>query len=385
MIKLFVLSLAAVALVLFLRQGGRYIQRGEATSFRPTPGPWPKAAVIVPVAGVYPELTENLRSRLTQEYPHYQVIFATHSEDDPAVAAIRSLLATYNFARLVICGPAISCSQKNHNLLTGLKAIAPEVDILVFSDANQMTPAHWLKALVQPLVRGEAGVSSSFHHIIPHDNRLATIGRCISVFMIYLGKGISSWDQPWGGSTAIKRDLFQNLQMGSFWSRTVVDDVTLAKKLRLNNLRMAAASGAVLATPARETLASWENWFIRQWIYLKFYFPLPWLAAGVGIFSLLSLVLVSCGQLLLGLMGAVSWQYAGLGGCFLIMLTATFSFLRRLHPRPGPWPAFVPAIFLALGMAAWCHAKTWFTRELRWRHLVYTVDDQGLVSKIQEV
>ena len=66
------------------------------------------------------------------------------------------------------------------------------MEILVFSDANQTTPAHWLQALVQPLVQGEAVVSSSFHHIIPQDNRLATLGRSFAVFMIYLGKGISS-------------------------------------------------------------------------------------------------------------------------------------------------------------------------------------------------
>ena len=125
-----------------------------------------RAAVIVPVAGVYPELKENLRSRLTQDYPQYQVIFATRSEDDPATEVIRTLLPDYPLARLVICGPASGCSQKNHNLLAGLKAIEPEVDILVFSDANQTTPAHWLKALVQPLVQGEAGCIQqlSSHH-----------------------------------------------------------------------------------------------------------------------------------------------------------------------------------------------------------------------------
>jgi ceramide glucosyltransferase len=381
----FILGLAALSLLLFIRQGYRYIRMGEASSFQAASGPWPPAAVIVPVAGIYPGLKENLLSRLTQDYPHYQVIFATRSEADPATRVIRTLLPDYPLARLVICGPASGCSQKNHNLLEGLKATAPEVEVLVFSDANQTTPAHWLKALIQPLVQGKSSVSSSYHHIIPQDNHLATLGRSIAVFMIYLGKGISSWDQPWGGSTAIKRQTFQDLQVDRLWSRTVVDDVTLARKLQQNKIRMAAASGAVLATPARETMASWENWFIRQIVYLKFYFPFPWFMAGVGIFALLILVSLSMGQLLLAMLGHVSWHNTGMAGSFLIILTAVFFFLRRLHPRPGPGSVYLIAIFLTLGMAAWCHARTWFTRDLRWRNLLYRVDDQGLVRKIQEI
>ena len=336
MLESFLLGLGALSLLLFVRQGYRYIRRGEASNFQAASGPWPLAAVIVPVAGIYPELKENLRSRLTQDYPHYQVIFATRSEDDPATRVIRTLLPDYPLARLVICGPASGCSQKNHNLLEGLKAIAPEVEVLVFSDANQITPAHWLKALVQPLVQGKASVSSSFHHIIPQDNHLATLGRSIAVFMIYLGKGISSWDQPWGGSMAIKREVFQDLQVDRLWSRTVVDDVTLARKLQQHNIRMAAASGAVLATPARETMASWENWFIRQILYLKFYFPLPWFMAGVGIFFLLVLVSLATAQLLLALLGHVSWHNTGMAGIFLIILNRHVLLLKKAPPPPWP-------------------------------------------------
>jgi cellulose synthase/poly-beta-1,6-N-acetylglucosamine synthase-like glycosyltransferase len=365
-------------------QGRRYILRGEASGFRRSSGPWPRVAVVIPVAGVYPGLTENLQSRLTQDYPQYQVVFATRSEDDPATGIIKKLLPDFPQAQLVVCGPASGCSQKNHNLLAGLKAVEPEVEILVFSDANQTTPAHWLQALVQPLIRGEALVSSSFHHIIPQDNCLATIGRCFSVFMIYLVKGLSSWDQPWGGSTAMKRDAFTRLAVSHIWSQTVVDDVTLAKRLQQAGVKIAAASGAVLATPARETMASWEDWFTRQLLYLKFYFPFPWMMAGVGIFFLLGLVLVAAGQVGLVAIGWLPWEDAGRSSMFLLVLTGFAVLFRPLHPRPGPWLSYLTAGYLSLAMVAWCHTKTWFTRELRWRNLVYTVDQQGQVTRIQE-
>ncbi len=276
--------LAAVMIWVLYYQGRRYIRRGEAVSFRSGAGPWPPAAVIVPVAGVYPELEENLRSRLTQNYPQYQVVFAVRSADDPATGIIKLLLPEFPRARLVICGPATGCSQKNHNLLGGLEAVDPDVQILVFSDANQMTPASLAASAGAASDQGDAAVSGSYHHVIPQDNRLATLGRSLAVFMIYLGKGISSWDQPWGGSTAILRETFEELEVSRLWSHTVVDDVSLAKRLQQAKVPMRAAAGAVLATPARETMASWQEWFIRQLIYLKFYFYCSLADGGGGNF-----------------------------------------------------------------------------------------------------
>jgi ceramide glucosyltransferase len=377
------MALAAVMIWVLYYQGHRYIRKGEAASFRKSAGPWPPAAVIVPAAGVYPELEENLRSRLTQNYPEYQVVFAVRSADDPAAGVINLLLPEFPRARLVICGPASGCSQKNHNLLGGLEAVEPGVQILVFSDANQMTPAHWLEALAQPLVQKKAAVSGSYHHVLPQDNHLATLGRSLAVFMIYLGKGISSWDQPWGGSTAILRQTFEELEVGRLWSRTVVDDVSLAKRLQQAKIPMTAAAGAVLATPARETMASWQEWFIRQLIYLKFYFYVPWLMAGVGIFAFLALVLLALAQIGLALFGWSSWNLTGTSILFLFTLIAFLALLRPLHPRPGPWLAYLHAGLLTLAMAAWCHMKTWFTWDIRWRNLVYTVDRKGTVTRIQ--
>jgi cellulose synthase/poly-beta-1,6-N-acetylglucosamine synthase-like glycosyltransferase len=380
---LIILVVVIIARLFWL--GRRYILRGEPGAYLPAPGPWPQVAVIIPVAGAGPDLEANLRSRLNQDYPHYQVIFATRSQDDPATPVIAALLPDFPQARLIYCGPASGCSQKNHNLLTGLRAIAPETAILVFGDANQTAPPHWLQALVAPLRRGEAVVASGFHHIIPRDTSLATLGRSFTVLMIYLGKGVAKWDQPWGGATAITTEAFTRLKVDRLWARTVVDDVTLARRLQEAGLKMAPAPGAALATPARETLASWQDWFIRQIIYLKFYFPVPWRLAGVGLFFLLGLILLSLGHLGLAVLGWLPWDGAALSVLILLTLTAFMARLRPLHPCPGPWLSYLLAGYLTLPMAAWCHAQTWFTRQIRWRRLVYTVDRQGLVTRIQEI
>lgn len=378
------MTLAVVAFVGIFFSGRRYIHKGRAATPPLASGPWPPVAVIIPVAGVYPGLAGNLRSRLTQDYPASQVILVTRSEADPAFGLIQTLLPDFPRARVLVSGPAAGCGQKNHNLLAGVAAVAPEVEILVFADANQWAPAHWLQNLVRPLLAGEAAVSSSFHHIRPQDYSLATLGRSFMVLLIYLGKGIPGWDQPWGGSTAIRREAFQELAVDQLWSRTVVDDVTLAKRLKQARMRMVPASGAELATPAAESLASYVSWLTRQLLYLKFYSPGAWLLAGVGIFLLLGLVLVALGQLLTAMITDAAWVRLAPSSLFLSAGLIVLALLRRLHPAPGPKGRYFAAAFLTLGLSAWSHARTWGRRELRWRHLVYTVNPQGEVTHIRE-
>lgn len=367
------------------RQGRLYIRRGEGEP-GPMPGEsWPEVALVIPVAGATPQLAANLRSRLTQDYPNYTVIFAVRSAADPAVAVINSLLPQFPSARLVVCGPAADCGQKNHNLLRSISAVGPKVAILVTADANQTAPPHWLRALVRPILNGEAEVASGFHHIVPLDHHLATLGRLVTVLLIYLGKGMSAWDQPWGGATAIRRQTWERLRVAELWAQTVVDDVTLAKRLQAAGVPMAAAAGAVLHTPAQETLGSWAAWLSRQWLYLKFYFPLPWALAGLGTLLLLGLVLMALGQVVLAGINGLAGPGALASAGFLLGLAGFFLALRRLHPHPGPWPSFLAAAFLTLALAAWCHARTWGRRTLAWHRLVYTVDRQGRVAAIHEV
>lgn len=382
-IALMLVTLMCLWGLMFL--GRRYIERAAAAPDLSHTRDWPPVSLIIPVAGRSPGLEDQLRSRLHQDYPNYEVILVTRSGEDPASEVIGRLLTEFPHARQVVSGPAQTCGQKNYNLLAGVRAASTGAKILVFADANQVAPKHWLAALVQPLVGGRAVVSSGFHHIIPRDRRLATQGRLCTVLMIYLGKGVPGWDQPWGGATALPREVFRSLELDELWSRTVVDDVTLAKRMQEAGIPATPAPGAVLATEAAESLASWEAWFTRQILYLKFYFFWPWLLAGVGLFTLLGLVLVSLGWIFGAAGGLAPGSRAAFGLVFLLGFSLFLLAGRTLHPAPGSWPSFLAAGYLTLAMAVWCHAKTWRGRKLCWRRLLYTVDRRGWVSSIQEL
>jgi ceramide glucosyltransferase len=372
-----VLVLLALAILIFV--GGRPL-RAEAGELV---GPWPRVAVLVPVTGAAAGLATRLSRLLSQNYPDYQVVFTTRDAADPATAVIRSLLPSFPRSRHVLAGPARGCGQKNQNLLAAVQLVGRTPEILVFCDSNQEASPNWLKALVAPIVRGEAQVSCGFHHVIAAEPAIAASGHAITVLTLYLTKSFRRLNQPWGGATAIPRSLFENLDVARLWAENIVDDVSLAARLVRAGIPVALSPGASLSTLLdHETVAGWQDWLVRQWLYLKFCLPATWLAAGLLVHVLLGLAVLAGVRLWLLPLGAVAAGPALAGALFLAGLTGLGIALRSYHPQPGPLAQWLPAYFAALGLASWCHLKTLFTMEMRWRGIIYRVGWRGRVIKI---
>lgn len=374
-------AMAAVLLLIngLLWAGGRALARNRSEFDQDNPASWPAVALIVPVAGAPGDLAANLRSLLTQDYPDYQVIFSTKDLADPATPAIAALMPEHPRARLVVSGPAVGCGQKNHNLLAGVRAAGETPEILAFCDSTRLAPRDWLKGLVLPLIRGKAQVVSGYHQVLPRDQSFAAWGRTVTVLFLFITKGISCLNQPWGGATAIRRRVFEDLQVAPLWASNVVDDVSLAALLQERGLRVGLAAGGSLTThTSGETLGSWQDWLIRQLLYLKFCLPGSWLAVGLLLYLLAGLVLFS-GLALLGAVQGDSLFYPWAGAVFLAALTGAALFLKRLHPRPPSLRWWLPAFFGAIFMAAWCHLRNWGTREIQWRGITYRVGWKGRV------
>ncbi len=377
------LAMAAVILTtaVLLMLGGRHLSPRHHGSEGGETRSWPAVALLVPVAGAPAGLAVNLRSLLTQDYPDYQVIFCTRELEDPATPVISALIPEYPHSRLVVSGPAVSCGQKNHNLLAGLRAVRGAPEILAFCDSTHLAPVNWLQEMVSPIIQGQVEVVSGYHHVLPQDQGLATWGRAITVLFLYLTKPFARLNQPWGGATAIRRQVFEDLQVAHLWSQNVVDDVSLAAHLREKGLRVGLAASVSMDTPIRqETLAGWSDWLTRQWLYLKFCLPGTWLAGGVLFCLLAGLVLLAgirCLAAPLGFTPSLAWPG------FLAALTAMAAAFRSIHPQPPGLGVWLRAFYAAIFMAAWSHLRTWPSREIRWRGITYRVGRKGRVLGIK--
>ncbi|MFZ0051120.1 MAG: glycosyltransferase, partial [Desulfobaccales bacterium] len=277
-----------------------------------------------------------------------------------------------------------SCGQKNHNLLAAVKLVGQTPEILVFCDSNQEAPPGWLRELTAPLAEGKAGVSSGFHHIIAANFGVAALGRAVTILTLYVAKGFRRLNQPWGGATAIRRSLFEELAVAQLWAENVVDDVSLTARLARAGIRVELPRGARLYTHLEgQTLRDWSSWLTRQWLYWKFCLPLDWLGYGLVVHLLLALVVLSVTTLLLALLGLVSGtMQTAAAVLFLAGLVWLGIVLQALHPSPGPRWQWLAALFAAMAMASWCHLKSVFVKEMPWRGIAYRVGWRGRVIRV---
>ncbi len=382
--------LPAMALMLFILAmlvfvGGRPLRSAAGALEVDCPkGPCPRLALLVPVTGAAAGLEGRLQALLCQDYPDYEVVFTTRDAQDPATAVIRSLLARYPRARHVVAGPARRCGQKNYNLLAAVKLVGQIPEILVFCDSNQEAPPEWLRELTAPLAAGKAEVSSGFHHVITADFGVAALGCAVTVLGIYLTRGFRRLNQPWGGSTAIRRSLFEKLGVAALWAENVVDDVSLAARLAQAGIPVELPRGARLYTRLEgETLGDWSRWLTRQWLYLKFGMLRTWLVGGLLVHLLVALMALALAIPLLALLGLVSGTVPTVAALlFLGGLVWLGIALRALHPSPGPRWRWLAAFLAAMAMASWCHLQSAFIKVMLWRGIAYRVGWRGRVIKV---
>ncbi len=377
--------LVLIVLLCIILVGGRHLRNSDSDSNSGRPPKWPEVSIIVPATGAAPELEDSIRSLLTQDYPAYRVVFVTRDSDDPASSVIGREIARDSRACMVHSGRATGCGQKNHSLLRGLEEVGEDSEILVFCDSTRLASPGWLKQLASPVAMGEALVASGYHHVFPLDHRIATLGRACSVLLLLFTKDIPGLNQPWGGGTAIDRETFQRLNVAGLWSRKVVDDVSLAAELTKGRIHVASSPNALLITPVGgETLVAWNQWLIRQWLYLKFCLPCSWLLGGIACYIMDAFVIFSVLACAFGVVGGVGPAVSLPAALFLVLLAGLGWLARRYHPKPGPGLPWLGAFFASLLMWGWSHMETLFTRHVNWRGIRYKVAWGGDVLEIRE-
>jgi ceramide glucosyltransferase len=344
---------------------------------------FPKVAVIVPLTGNSPEMELALESLLGQFYPNYETILVTRDADESATPLVRELMSRSSRVRHIVSGPADACSQKNHNILAGVKALDGNVEILVFCDSTHQAPPNFLADLIHPLLIGPAVMSTGFHRIIPGDSRVATLGMLQTVLAIHLLHGIHTIVMPWGGATAILKDVFHQYEVEGVLGENVLDDFPLGQRLLRHGHRTKPVATAIMNTDlAGQTKRGWEAWLTRQLLYVKYCMPLTWVAswliAAVIIGPLVFSVLAGLG----GILGWVAPRHALVGLGFLVALTTLGGWLRSLVPVPIPMRRWLLAFYANIFMAFWCYVKTWLTGIIAWRGISYRVTWGGRVKEI---
>ena len=224
-----ILAIVQIATGLFLLWQGiqwlAYVQRRLKTD----PGFFaPRTAVICPCRGMEPGLERNLVSLCEFNHQNYEVFFVLASETDPAHGIIQRVVTSSRVkAHVVIAGPPENCSEKVNNLRVAVEQLPPEFEILVFTDSDGRPGKSWLQRLTAPLSDSRIGATTTMRWFIPNDNGLPTALLAAWNASVVTMLGPHAGNFCWGGGTAIRRAVFEQIGMPDVWQYSFSDDYSL--------------------------------------------------------------------------------------------------------------------------------------------------------------
>ena len=258
-------------------------------------------SLLAPCRGVEAHFEDYVRALLSQSYARYEVLFLVESIADPAWPLLNRLLVNSPnaCASLIVAGKATGCSQKIHNLLVGLNHIAPETSILAFVDSDAQVHPHWLCALVTPLGDAAIGATSGYRWYVPCAASVVSSLRSAWNAATLALVAHRRYGCAWGGSTAMRREVFDELRIRDTWSRGLSDDLLLTQAVRAAGLKIRFVPTCLV--PTIEPCTWWQlmEWTTRQTTIVRVYGPYAWIAG----------LLVHLTSLTLGLLGL--WAAAG--------------------------------------------------------------------------
>ncbi len=340
--------------------------------------------LIAPCKGIDPGFEENVAAVLSQQYRGFwEVVFVVESEEDSAYAALTKALQDkpQSRASIQVAGLTDNCSQKIHNMLTGVAAADAQSEVFAFVDSDVRPGPEWLAYLTAPLALGKYPVSTGYRWYVPVHGGWASATRAVWNALVS-SVGDPRWRAyVWGGSFAIRREAYEQLQMKRLWSKALSEDMLLSREVHRAGKKVAFVSQCVI--PSHED-CSWREGFDfmrRQSLVARVYSPQIWLAGWVLSLGYLVPLIVSAAAALWLLGGRTEGYFVlvAIGllyGLELIMGTQRRRTVRQILPgcdfSKTRWmDTFGQVLVVAVTLGALI--CSWSSRKMLWRGRVYTL------------
>jgi ceramide glucosyltransferase len=117
----------------------------------------PPVSVLKPVHGLEAQLKENIESFFRQDYPHYEILFAADTADDPALEVVREVCASYPHIRSRVL---VTGTPWPNPVVYAFHCLAEAAthEILVTTDSDVEVSPRYLREIVPPLLDPKVGM-----------------------------------------------------------------------------------------------------------------------------------------------------------------------------------------------------------------------------------
>ena len=240
-----------------------------------------KARIFVPCKGMDVDLQSNLQALLQQDYEDFEVTFVVESDDDPACRIIAKAMDEQREVptRLIVAGKSFHTGQKVHNLRAATAKLSLVTQVLVFVDSDARPRTGWLRAMVASLNNRKIGAVTGYRWFIPQRSSLANrlLHGINSRIASLLGK--DSHYLVWGGSWAIRREVFEKIGLRDAWKGTLSDDLVASRVLRQARLGVRFEPACMAGSPCNYSFREMFAFMRRQYMVGRFYTPGWWTMA----------------------------------------------------------------------------------------------------------
>ena len=246
-------------------------------------------ALIVSIKGFDENQTPRFfESILTQDYAKYRAIITMESEDEPIVAWLREQLElgekdtvwrpenpTHGIHEVVMvfAGESTDCGQKVHNQIEVFKHLIDEDEIIAFADADIRCNKTWLSMLLAPINKGTHQLSTAYRWLVPKKHTLANLFASVINSSVATLSGREGYNMMWGGSMALSREAFKDLDVPVLFSGSLNDDLRLAKAGRRRGYKICLRRSLIMPSPINHSWGSLIEFGRRQYYQVKHFTP----------------------------------------------------------------------------------------------------------------
>jgi cellulose synthase/poly-beta-1,6-N-acetylglucosamine synthase-like glycosyltransferase len=373
----------------------RFVAMVRGAPPSPFEGDLPRALVILCLRGPDPFLRQTLQCLCNQTIENYDLRVIVDSETDPAWDIVQEFIEDSGEHRIdvrVLHRRLGTCSLKVSALIQEISELDECHQAVVLVDADAIPSPTWLRDLLTPLADPKVGAACGLRWYMPAGRRLADLVRCM------WGAGameqMHQFQIAWGGSFALKRELFERTNLLERWSKCFSEDTSVNRSLDELGLSLRHVP-VVLVNKESTSLRGCFEFIRRQLVCALRHHP-NWL--GIAGYAFANLGFVSGAFLLAAYCAAVgdgvtaAWLAGSIvtyaGGVALLTVWEDSAIRHRVREQGGELEPFHPESLLTLPFLVLFYAACWISaltlRRIRWRGISYDLLPGGGLRLVED-